>query len=88
MASRVVKVGSAQGLHARPATLISQAAAEAGSAITLGRPGSEGVDAASVLLLMTLGIGNGEEVEIVTDDEALLEKIVELVETDLDAEDA
>jgi phosphotransferase system HPr-like phosphotransfer protein len=37
---------------------------------------------------MTLGVGNGEEVEIVTDDEALLEKIVELVETDLDAEDA
>ena len=46
------------------------------------------MDAASVLLLMTLGVGNGEEVEIVTDDEALLEKIVELVETDLDAEDA
>lgn len=86
MASRTVVVGSSSGLHARPAALVSQAAAAAAPAVVLiGRPGEDGVNASSVLLLMSLGIGAGEEVVLASDDEAALGRLAELVATDLDA---
>lgn len=57
--------------------------------VTIGRPGQDAVDASSVLLLMTLGVGHGEDVEVTVDgDDAVLDSIVDLVATDLDAEDA
>ncbi|MBN8882824.1 phosphocarrier protein [Salana multivorans] len=86
MASRTVVVGSSSGLHARPAALVSQAAAAAAPAtVLIGRPGEDGVDASSVLLLMSLGIAAGEEVVLASDDDAALDRLAELVATDLDA---
>ncbi|WP_454293856.1 HPr family phosphocarrier protein [Salana multivorans] len=86
MATRTVVVGSSSGLHARPAALVSQAAAAAAPVtILIGRPGEEGVDASSVLLLMSLGVGAGEEVVLTSDDEAALDSLAELVAQDLDA---
>ncbi|WP_370291394.1 HPr family phosphocarrier protein [Nocardioides sp.] len=54
-----VTVGSAVGLHARPAGIIAEAAEELGSEVLIALPGEEGVDAASALMIMTLGAGNG-----------------------------
>lgn len=85
MPTRTVVVGSAVGLHARPAAIISEAAGELGSEVTIGLPGEEGVDASSALLIMTLGAGNGAEVEVSGDDQAAVDKIAGLVEQDLDA---
>jgi phosphocarrier protein len=85
MASKTVKVGSSIGLHARPATLIAQAATEAGQPVTIGPPSGPPVDAGSALLIMTLGAKFGDEVEVTSDDDATLEKIAGLVEQDLDA---
>jgi len=85
MATKSVVVGSAVGLHARPAAIISEAAAELDSEVTIGLPGEEGVDASSALLIMTLGAGNGATVEVSGDDEAAVATIAELVERDLDA---
>lgn len=85
MATKSVVVGSAVGLHARPAAIISEAAAELDSEVTIGLPGEEGVDASSALLIMTLGAGNGATVEVSGDDEAAVDTIAELVERDLDA---
>ena len=85
MPTKSVKVGSAVGLHARPAAIISEAAGELGSEVLIGIPGDEPVDASSSLLIMTLGAGPGDLVEVTSDDQAALDAIVALVEKDLDA---
>jgi phosphocarrier protein len=85
MPTKSVKLGSAVGLHARPAAIISEAADELGSEVLIGIPGDEPVDASSALLLMTLGAGNGDTVEVSGDNEADVDVIVALVEKDLDA---
>ena len=85
MPTKSVVVGSAVGLHARPATLIAEAAAELDAEVTLAVPGGEPVDAGSALLIMTLGAGNGDTVEVSGDDQAAVDLIAALVEKDLDA---
>ena len=47
--------------------------------------GGEAVDAGSALMIMTLGAGNGAQVTVVSDDEAALNTVAELVQQDLDA---
>ena len=79
MPSKSVIVGSSVGLHARPAAIISEAAAGLGVTIN-------GVDAASSLMIMTLGAKFGDAVEVAGDDEAAVATIADLVEQDLDAD--
>ncbi len=85
MPSKTVIVGSAVGLHARPAAVISEAVVTAGVAVTLSVDGGEPVDAGSALMIMTLGAGNGAQVIVESDDPAVLDQIAALVEQDLDA---
>ena len=85
MPSKTVVVGSSVGLHARPAQLIAEAAEALGSEVLIGTPGSEPVDAISSLMIMTLGAGPGDQVEVSSDDQAALDTIAALVEKDLDA---
>ncbi|MEP9391444.1 HPr family phosphocarrier protein [Gordonia sp. VNQ95] len=86
MPSTTVTVGSAVGLHARPATIIAEAAADAGVPITLAVEGGEPVDAGSALMIMTLGAEKGTNVIVSSDDAGALEHIAQLVAKDLDAE--
>ena len=86
MPSTTATVGSAVGLHARPATIIAEAAAEAGSPVTLALEGGDPVDAGSALMIMTLGAEKGTTVVVTADDQSTLDTIVKLVESDLDAE--
>jgi len=86
MPTRTVVVGSAVGLHARPATIISDAAAELDTEVLIGLPGEEPVDAGSSLLIMTLGAESGASVEVSGDSQADVDAIAALVEKDLDAE--
>lgn len=89
MAERTVAVASTVGLHARPAALFVQAVARQPMEITIGRPGGEPVDAASILQVMTLGVGHGEEVTLRADGpgaEVALSALAELLGRDLDAE--
>ena len=88
MHSKTVVVGSAVGLHARPAAIISAAAADLGSEVLIGVPGGSPVDASSSLMIMTLGAAHGAEVEVSGEVEADVAAIAALVEQDLDAEDA
>ena len=76
MASKDAVVGSAVGLHARPAALIAEKA---------GEFDDEGVDAASPLMIMTLGAGKGATVRVESDDAAAVDAIAALIEQDLDA---
>lgn len=85
MPTKSVAVGSAVGLHARPAALISEAAGELDAEVTIGLPGEDPVDASSALLIMTLGAGKGDVVEVSSEDPAALDRIAALVEQDLDA---
>ena len=88
MASKTVIVGSAVGLHARPAAIIAEAAEAYDDEILLSLVGGdddEGVDAASSLMIMTLGAEKGSEVIVESDNEEAVEKIAALVESDLDA---
>lgn len=85
MPTKSVVVGSAVGLHVRPAEIISEAASELDSEVTLAMPGGEPVDAGSALLIMTLGAGNGDTVEVSGNDQADVDTIAALVEQDLDA---
>lgn len=86
MASKTVKVGSSVGLHARPAGVIADAAAEYDSEILLSMNGEEPVDAASALMIMSLGAENGDSVTVTSDDENAVNKIADLIEKDLDNE--
>ena len=88
MASKTVIVGSAVGLHARPASLIAQAAEAYDDEILLqleGTDDDEAVDAASSLMIMTLGAEKGASVTVTSDNAAAVEEIAALVEADLDA---
>ncbi len=85
MPSRTVTVGSRVGLHARPAALIAEAVGKAGVPVTLATPGGAPIDAGSPLMIMTLGAKQGTEVVVTSEDDAVLQQISGMVESDLDA---
>jgi phosphocarrier protein len=85
MPSKTVIVGSAVGLHARPAAIISEAVVNAGVPVTLSLDGGDPVDAGSALMIMTLGAANGASVTVTADDQAVVDNVAALVEQDLDA---
>lgn len=85
MPAKTVTVGSAIGLHARPAAIIAEAVVNAGVAVTLSMDGGEPVDAGSALMIMTLGAGKGAQVTVESDDDGALATVADLVEQDLDA---
>ena len=86
MAERTVVVASKVGLHARPAMMFTQAVARTDTAVTISRVGEVAVDASSILSVMGLGVKNGEEVVLASDDEAVLDQLAAVLATDLDAE--
>ncbi|WP_067565477.1 HPr family phosphocarrier protein [Nocardia acidivorans] len=85
MPTITVPVGSAVGLHARPANIIAETVQAAGIPVTLAIVDGTPVDAGSALMIMTLGASKGTEVTITTDDQPTLDRIAELVAADLDA---
>ena len=90
MPTRTVTVVSSVGLHARPASLFSRAAAQAGVPIMLTSPGGKTVNAASILAILSLGIGHGEVVTLSSDGDgadAALDGLVALLSTDMDADE-
>ena len=82
MASKTVVVGSQVGLHARPASIIAEAAGEYDEEIFLFLEGEEDdeTDAASSLMIMALGA------TVKSDNAEAVEKIAALIEQDLDAQ--
>ncbi|MBK6870091.1 MAG: HPr family phosphocarrier protein [Kineosporiaceae bacterium] len=89
MARRTVTIASSVGLHARPASLFVQAAAETGLDVEIAKVGEEPVDATSILAVMALGAEHGQEVELTAEGDgadAALDSLVALLARDLDAE--
>jgi phosphocarrier protein HPr len=90
MSERTVTVASSVGLHARPASLFAQAAAKVGVPVTLTNAAGKSVNAASILGVLSLGIGHGETVTISAEGDgadAALDSLAEVLGTDLDKED-
>lgn len=88
MPERTIAVASKVGLHARPASLFSQAAAATGLAVTVTGPNGRSVNAASILGVLSLGVNHGEFVTLEASGEgavAALDALASLLERDLDA---
>lgn len=84
---RTVAFGSAVGLHARPAATIVKAASESGHSITLETAEGKKANAASLLLLLAMGVAAGDEVTITVegdDAERVADEFAELVGSELD----
>ncbi|WP_024288913.1 HPr family phosphocarrier protein [Cellulomonas sp. KRMCY2] len=69
MPERRVTVAIAEGLHARPAALFAQLAAAQPVAVTIRKDGGAPMAAASILSVMALGAGAGDEVVLAADGE-------------------
>lgn len=88
MAQRSAVVASKVGLHARPAAVFVKAVTDSGVPVTIAKGAGEPVDAASILGVMTLGADHGDEVTLTAEGEGaeeVLDRLVELLGTDLDA---
>jgi len=89
MPERTVAIVSAIGLHARPASLFSRAAAEVGVPVTITNGSGRTVNAASILGVLSLGIDHGETVTLQADGDGAdvaLDTLAELLSSDLDAQ--
>ncbi len=89
MVERSVTIASRVGLHARPAAIFVQTVSGTGIPVQIGRPGTEAVDAASILGVMALGAKCGEQVVLAADGadaDRVLDELVALLSRDLDAE--
>lgn len=90
MPTRTAVIASTVGLHARPAGLFVGLAGEAvraGVKVTIGRPGEEPVNAASILSVLSLGARHGDTVEVSAEGdeaEAVLDRLVGELSTDRD----
>lgn len=88
MPSRSVTVASTVGLHARPAGLFAAEAAKQPVPVTISKPGDEGVDARSVLSVLTLDVRHGDQVVLTADGEGAevaLDALEALLQVDHDA---
>jgi len=88
VASTTVVIGSAQGLHARPASLLTQSVAKSGAKVLLRAGDGAEANASSLLSVLTLGAKQGDSVEVLVDGEdedILLDQLCELLARDHDA---
>lgn len=88
MPERKVHIASRVGLHARPASLFVQAVAATGLPVTIAKGDGDPVDARSILLVMGLAVGNGDEVTLTAEGEnadVALEQLADMLKIDHDA---
>ena len=95
MSERHVTIASRVGLHARPAAIFAETAADLaeqhGLEVSIapeGTPAEDALDAASILSLMGLGAAHGDRVVLRAEGagaEETLDALVAILETDHDA---
>lgn len=82
MVEETLVIKNKTGLHARPASLLVKKANSFPCSVYLKKDGKE-VDAKSILSVLSLGVGEGDTVTIITDGEmekAALEQLIKLLE--------
>lgn len=85
--SRTIRIGSSNGLHARPAKLFAQAVKDAGVPVTVAKGSGAPVNAASILGVISLGAEKGDYVTLTAEGdnaESVLDTLAELLTTDHD----
>jgi phosphocarrier protein HPr len=88
MPQRTVHLPNPSGLHARPAKVFAQAAADAPGTVTVSK-GDREVNASSVLSVLTLDCHQGDAITITVEGEdaaSTLDELVALVESGLGEE--
>lgn len=86
--TRTVRIGSVNGLHARPAKMFAQAAKDSGLHVTIAKGSGAPVNAASILGVIALGLAYGDYVTLETEGEDaihVIDTLTELLTTDHDA---
>lgn len=88
MRTAEVVIRNPSGLHARPATLFTQAAAGFASRVTVENldRGKGPVDAKSILLLLTAGVSHGHRIRLAADgedEEAAIDTLVRMIDEGL-----
>jgi phosphocarrier protein len=87
-ATRNVTVGSRVGLHARPASTFVQAVTAGGQDVSITKTSGDAADGASILSVLALAVGFGEELVLDVDGdnaEAVADELAALLTSDLDA---
>lgn len=85
--TRTIRIGSSNGLHARPAKLFAQAVKDSSLTITIAKGAGAPVNAASILGVIALGAEKGDYVTLHADGanaEAVVDTLAELLTTDHD----
>lgn len=85
--TRTIRIGSSNGLHARPAKLFAQAVKDAGIPVTIAKGAGAPVNAASILGVISLGAEKGDYVTLSAegeDVEELLDTLADLLSIDHD----
>jgi len=85
---RQVVVASGVGLHARPAGLFVRAVTESGHAVSIAKADGSSADGASILSVIALGVGHGDELTLTVagdDAETVADSLEALLLTDHDA---
>ncbi|MBW6439539.1 HPr family phosphocarrier protein [Actinoplanes hulinensis] len=91
MPTRTVTIGSASGLHARPAKIFVEAAAKAPVKVTIRSGDRKPVPARSMLSVLALGAKKGTEVTLEAEGDGAdetLDDLAALLAKDLDADHA
>ncbi|MCT9002765.1 HPr family phosphocarrier protein [Microbacterium memoriense] len=86
-ATRTIRIGSSNGLHARPAKLFAQAVKDSGIPVTITKGSGSPVNAASILGVISLGAEKGDYVTLAAEGqgvEELLDTLADLLSTDHD----
>ena len=84
MYRRAVTILNKQGLHARPAAEFVSLASDFAAKLTVGRPGEDGVNAKSIILVLSRGFSKGETVELWgegEDEQAAVDALAALLES-------
>lgn len=85
MASIEATVKAPEGLHARPAAMFARACNQSGMEVLVSKAGSDPVNGASTLQLMTLGVMQGDVVTLQAEGEGA-EELLQQLKTQLETE--
>ena len=83
MASKIVKVVNAEGMHMRPAGIITKAAKSHPDGEIIMKANGKEIKATAVMQIMSAGIKKGTDVEIIVtggNEESVLDEFVKMFE--------
>lgn len=81
---RTVTIVPEAGLHARPASAFVQTVNDHEADVSAGRPGGDLVQAASMIAITSLGVGQDDDIKLVADGsdaEAVLDELEQILTT-------